>query len=70
MKSSSLKFLEFVPTTGAYYVNQIVGNDELISYRESSKTDTVDYISAYPTGWNIFPQISNASSLIGIKVSG
>lgn len=69
MKRSSLKFLEFKYTDGASYVDQIVG-DFLRSYRESSKTDTVDYISAYPTGENIFPQISNASSLIGIEVSG
>ena len=69
MKSSSLKFLEFKDTDGVSYVDQIVG-DFLRSYTESSKTDTVDYISAYPTGENIFPQISNASDLIGIRVSG
>lgn len=71
MKSSSLKFLEFKYTDGARDVNQRVGNDELRNYRYSER-DTVDYISAYPTGENIFPSQDyiSASDLIGIRVSG
>lgn len=70
MKSSSLKFLEFQYTDGARYVDQIIGNDELANYNDSSKKDTADYISAFPTGNNLFPSPDNLSTrLIDIRVS-